>query len=152
MSTGDWQGGEEPDIGARCLIICREVLFDAGRPDTPYSLNGLLTEIRPRGHFPLVLGFPVSLFVEYFGQAGEYEVWIDLVRLTYDDDSGVVLDAVEEASYGPFVLNLLPDLFVQSRWYYLRKVPITEPGLHEFRLRVAGVSDPLYVQRLFVRG
>lgn len=150
MSEADWS--EEPDIAARCLMVCREVVYDAGRPDAPYSLVGLTTELRPRGHFPLVLDAPLDLYVEYFGPPDEYEVWVELVRLVYDEGNGVILDEVEVASYGPYVLTLKPDLFVQSRWYHLRKVPLNEPGLHEFRLRVAGVSEPLAVQRLFVRG
>lgn len=152
MSNGEWTDGDEPDIGARCLMVCREVQFDGSQPESPYSLIGLVSDLRPRGHFPLVLDIPLSLFAEIFGTPGEYEVWIDLVRLEYDEEEGLIGDGTDEVCYGPYVLNLMPDVFVHSRWYHLRKVPFQQPGLHEFRLRVAGVSEPLFIQRLFVRG
>lgn len=152
MSTGDWSEGDEPEIGARGLTLCQRVEFHLGREDGPYTLHHVLTAFRPNGVFPLVLDLPLWLYTEYHGTPGEYEVWVDLVRLVYDPQTGEVLDEVEDTMYGPYKVNLPPDVFVHAKAYCLRKVPFTEPGLHEFRLRAAGAEEPLASLRVLVRG
>ena len=139
----------EPCLSARHLLICREVIYDGNNPVAPYTLRGMLTELRPFRAFPLVWNQPIYLFAQYFGEDGEFEVWFDLVQLVYDEADEVV-DEVEEASYGPFMLHLAPGRFVHSRSYLLRRVPFTEPGVYEFRLRVAGVMEPLVSEHLLV--
>ena len=150
MSTGEWQETEEPEIGARLLVLCREVRFDAGRGDSPYSLNGLLAVFKAGSDFPVVWHEPVYLYAEYFGAGGDYEVWFDLFRFATDED-GEILDEIEEAGYGPFVLTLAPDAFVNRRSYYLGKLPFQAAGVHEFRLRIAGMYEPLIAQRFLVK-
>lgn len=149
MSTGDWSESEEPEIGARGLTLCRRVEFDASHPDAPYTLRGILSVFHVRGRLPGVWREPVWLYVEFFGEPGDREVWFDLVRLVYDE-GGQLVDEIEETSYGPYALSLLPGLFVQGRSYFLPRVPFTEAGIHEFRLHVAGVSDVLVSQRFLV--
>ena len=60
---------------------------------------------------------PICVYVEYFGNPREYEVWIDVVLLGYDE----MMEGVEEAAvtYGPFDLNLPANAFVEGRYYYL---------------------------------
>ncbi len=151
MSTGDWSESEEPEIGARCLKLCREVIWNANDPEAPYTLRGVLRGFRPRSSFPAVTPQPVFVYAEYFGEAGEYDVWFDLVRLVMGDD-GEMVDEADETTFGPYSLRLLPDLFAQGRSYVLRRVPFSEPGLYELRLRVGGVSQHLIAERLFVEG
>lgn len=64
MSTGGWEERKEPEIGERVLAICREVRFDAATPDSPYTLSGLLSVLRPAGPFPLIWHEPVCLYAE----------------------------------------------------------------------------------------
>ncbi len=47
MSTGGWQESEEPEIGARLLVMCREVRFDTASRYAPYTLHGLLSVLKP---------------------------------------------------------------------------------------------------------
>lgn len=139
----------EPSLTARHLLICREVLYDGNNPVAPYTLCSMLTVLHPDRPFPILWSEPICLFAQYFGPEGEFEVWVDLVRLVYDEADEVV-DEFEETSYGPFVLGMMPGRFIQSRFYLLRRVPFTEPGVYEFRLRVAGVTEPLATEHLLV--
>ena len=151
MSTGEWQEQEEPNIDARALMLCREVGFDPNHPYSPYILHGPLSLFRPTGDFPTVWHEPVYLYAEFFGDAGEHEVWFDLVRFV-TDESGEVTDEVDEGCYGPFELQLSPATFIQGRSYPLRKLPFQAAGLHEFQLRIAGVYNVLASVRFFVEG
>ena len=137
------------EIGARCLKLCREVLWNGSDLQAPYSLRGAFLRLRPGSEFPAVVRHPLYVYVEYYGSAGEYDVWVDLVRLVVDND-GDVIDESEEASYGPYSLELLPDLFVQGRSYVLRMLPLSEPGVYELRLRVGGVDHHLISERFIV--
>ena len=150
--SDEWTEGDEQEIGARCLTLCRRVEFDATHPDSPYSLCGILSVFHVRTGFPVVWREPVWWYVEFHGLPADHKVWFDIVRLVYDEEESQIVDEVEEASYGPFVLTLLPEVFIHSRSYYLPKIPFNAPGLHEFRLRVAAVPDVLCSQRLFVMG
>lgn len=152
MSTGDWSETDEPEIGARCLTLCQRVEFDGTNPVAPYSLRGVLSVLPVRSGFPAMWQESIWLYVEFFGAAGEYEVWFDLVRLVYDEEAGELVDEIEETVYGPYAATFPLDAFVHSRAYYLKKVPLNAPGLHELRLRVAGVSEVLFSQRFLVRG
>ena len=150
MSAGEWQESEEPEIGARLLVLCREVRFDGATADSPYSLHGLLSVLRPDGEFPLVWHEPVYLYAEYFGDAGDYEVWFDLIRFV-TDDTGEIADEIDEGCYGPFLVTLVPNAFINGRSYFLLKLPLQAAGVHEFQLRVAGVSEPLIAHRFLVK-
>ncbi len=151
MSTGEWQEHEEPEIGARHLLLCREVIWNAHDAEAPYTLRGMLAAIQPTGEFPLVWDQPMSVFAQFFGAPGEYEVWVELVRLVFDE-SGEIHDEVEQATYGPFVIALEGTYFLRGRALFLRRVPFSAPGIYEFRLRAAGVFAPLASERLSVEG
>ena len=136
------------EIGARNFILCRGVTFDAARPDAPYTLHNLISTVRIVDPEALSASEPIFVYIEYFGPAGDYEVWIDVVFLEYDAsmDEG---DG-DVASYGPFDVRLVDKRFVQGRSYFLRHTPLNRPGILEFRLQVAGVFEPLITQRLLV--
>ena len=89
---------------------------------------------------------PIFAYVEYFGPAGDYEVWIDLVRLEYDE----VGEQIEVTNYGPFALFVPDGKFVHRRYYCLRNVPLSATGLHEFQLRIAGAYHTIITRTLFV--
>ena len=151
MSTGGWSEQEEPDIAARHLLLCREVVWNSADTEAPYNLRGLMTSVAVRGDFPLVYHKPIHVLVQFFGSHGEYEVWIELVRLV-QDERGEVLDETEAVVFGPFELNITEGFFIHGRAFFLKTVPFDAPGLFEFRVRVAGVYDVLVTERLFVEG
>jgi hypothetical protein len=93
----------------------------------------------------------VFLYTEFFGDAGEYEVWFDLIRFVMDRD-GEIVDEIEDTCYGPYSMTMPSGVFVQGRSYPLRVLPFQAPGLHEFRLRVAGVFNVLAAVRFMVEG
>jgi len=151
MSTGDWQEQEEPNIEARSLTLSREVGFDPAFPYSPYILRGPLSLFRTSGPFPVIWQDPMFLYAEYFGDAGEYEVWFDLVRFVVDEDDEIA-DEFEDTCYGPFSMTMPPGVFIQGRSYPLRILPFQAAGLHEFRLRIAGVYNVLACVRFMVEG
>lgn len=83
--------------------------------------------------------------MEYFGPAGDYEVWIDVVFLGYDG----MIEENEVATYGPFDLAMAEELFTQGRYYCLNRVPLSQPGIYEFQLKVAGIYGTIISQRLY---
>jgi len=149
MSTGEWQEHQEPEIDARHLLLCREVGFDPSQPYSPYILRGSLSLFYPVGDFPVVWHEPVYLYVEFFGDAGEFEIWFDLVRYVFGED-GEIADEVDEGCYGPFELRLPPATFVQGRSYPLKKLPLPAPEVYEVQLRIAGKYDVLASTRFLV--
>ena len=139
---------DDLEIGARNLMLCRRVTFDAAHIAAPYTLHNLLSRVRIGDGGFQKKSTPICAYVEYFGNPREYEVWIDVVLLGYDETSKEVEEAV--VTYGPFDLNLPSDAFVVGRYYYLRNVPLLCGGTYEFHLKIAGVFEPLISQRLYV--
>ena len=121
--------------------------WNGSDPEAPYVLSGALHSFCPPQGYPAVSGHPFHLYVAFIGEGEEQDVWFDLVRLIHDED-GDVVDELEETAFGPFTLNLLPNRFVQGRWYVLRHVTLPVPGLCEFRLRLGGVEEPLLSERI----
>ena len=139
----------ELEIGARNLMLCRGVTFDAAHPEAPYTLHNLLSSVRAVALVAVKTTKPICAYVEYFGAPGEYQIWIDVVLVDYDER----VDEVEGdiATYGPFDLNLRGDSFVEGRFYCLRHLPLTRKGVYEFRLKLAGAYEAVISQRLFVK-
>ena len=81
---------DEPEVAARCLKLCREVIWNPNDPRAPYTLRGVLYGFHPRAGFPFVYPHPLHLYAEFFGEAGAYDVWFDLVRLVTDEDGEIV--------------------------------------------------------------
>ena len=137
---------EELEIGARHFILCRGVTFDVTHPKAPYTLHNLLSTVHADRPGPLLTTNPIFAYVEYFGPAGDYEVWIDLVCLEYDTYG----EETEVTNYGPFLLSIRDGEFVHGRFYCLRRVPFQTGGIYEFQLRVAGTYQPIVSQTIFV--
>ncbi len=136
---------DEMEIGARNFVLCRGVTFDAKHPDAPYTLHNLLSAVRPYSSGVASRSLPIFAYVEYFGPAGDYEVWIDLVTLEYDTYG----EETEVTNYGPFLLSIRGGEFVQGRFYCLRLVPFLTGGIYEFQLRIAGMDQAIIIQTIF---
>ncbi len=137
---------EDFEISARNLVLCRHVKYDADNREAPYSLQNVLSTVRAVEVESLKQSKPICLYAEYFGPAGEYEVWIDLVSLGYDDYG----DEIEVTNFGPFALTLSEGKFVHQRYYYLQHVPLFSSGLYEFQVRIAGLYQVVISQTLHV--
>ena len=138
---------DDLEIGARNFVLCRGVSFDATHPAAPYTLHNLLSSVR-KGANASRTSRPIYTYVEYFGKPGEYEVWIDVVFLGYDEMMGEEEEYV--APYGPFDLDLKETVFIAGRAYPLRNLPLIRVGVYEFQLKIAGVYERLISQRLYV--
>ncbi len=139
---------DELEIGARNLMLCRRVMFDAAHRESPYTLHNLLSTVRAVDPEAIKSTLPIYAYVEYFGPAGEYEIWIDVVFLGYDEVTDD--EETEVATYGPFDVRLAEGRFVQGRSYSLRHIPLFRAGIYGFQLKAAGVFEPLISQRLLV--
>jgi len=137
---------EELEIGARSFVLCRGVTFDGAHRQAPYSLHQLLSTVSVVEAELLTLTKPIYAYVEYFGPAGDYEVWIDLVSLEYNE----LGEETEMTNYGPVSLRLPEGKFVHGRCYCLQHVPLLGTGLYEFRIQVAGQYHPIIHQSLFL--
>ena len=137
---------DDLEIGARNLMLCRQITYDTYDIASPYSLHHVLTRIRRVTNASALVTQPIYLYAEFFGTTGDYEIWIDLVEIGYDVDS---VEA-EVTSYGPFDLTVMPDTFVCSRFYCLKHVPFPKMGVFEFRISAAGVLEPLTTHRFYV--
>ena len=139
---------EAQEIGARNFVLCGGVTFDAKHPEAPYTLHRLLSTVRAVDTEAMKSSLPIYAYVEYFGAAGEYQLWIDVVAIEYDERSEEAIEDI--ATYGPFDLNLRGDSFVEGRFYCLRHLPLTRTGICEFRVKLAGVFETVILQRLYV--
>lgn len=115
----------------RHFLVCQRVRYDLDSPEAPYSLLGLLTAIGPEPGtgYPL-LHTELWLFAQFQGDAGEDDVWIELVAV---DDEGEA--TAEETTFGPWRLRMPTEGVVESRAFRLLNVPFATPGVYEFRLR-----------------
>jgi hypothetical protein len=109
--------GETSPPVVRHLLVCRRVTFDLSAPGAAYSLHGLITQLQLEAGAEFPIAVPeLWAFLQVFGDAGEYEIWIELVAV---DGEG---EAVGEAtSDGPFVLRV-PD----EAWLVESRVPFGE--------------------------
>ena len=140
----------EPDIGCRYLLICRTIWYDPGRPDDGYSLGRIVVNIRPEGdgEVPFTVA-RLFAYIQLFGEPGEYDVSIHLVRLAWDELEGEL--PILLATWGPYRCPITGLDLVESHAFALSNVPFDETGVFEFRLRVDGIDDPLCQERLEVR-
>lgn len=127
----------------RHLLACEQVSFNAENPLAPYSVHGVLTVLQPESGRGYPMTYPVIwLFAQFHGDPGDYEVWVDFVRIDEETE-----DDSEVATYGPWLLIIHADLFVESRGWRLLNVPFSEPGSYEFRIRCG--ADVLAAERLW---
>ena len=140
--------GAQPELSARHLLVCQEVLYDPFQFGAAYSLRGLITTISPRDD----IGFPLAaekltLFAQVFGSPGTYPVGIDLVEVEEEDDEGTRV-----ASLGPFLLTVRPGRFVEGVVFPLSNVPFPRPGVYEFRLRRGHDNELVIAERVLLVG
>jgi hypothetical protein len=135
---------DEPDLNARHLLVCRDVIYEPDFVWAAHTLRGLVVSLRPGDDD----GYPVIaehlwLFAQVYGTPGEYEVWVELVRIDPETDEGIFV-----ARYGPSRLTVSVGRFVDNKGWRLPKIPFDVPGVYEFRLYVEGRGDPLAAERL----
>lgn len=137
----------DPPIHARHLLVCREVVYDPLDGETPYSLRGLLTKLRPDDDY----GYPwcveqVYLFAQLYGEPGRYMARIELVPLREDG-----ADARPPVSiYGPVPVRVRDGSFVDGVWFTLARTPFDAPAVYEFRLLLDGYPDPLAAEYILL--
>ena len=137
-------GGTTPPV-VRNLLLCQHIEYDADNLAAPYSLRGLVTALEPEAgdQFPLLLP-ELWVFFQASGDPGDYQIWIHLVPVDEDgEDSG------DETTYGPCILIVHEDVYIESRGWRILNLPFTAPGLYEVRL-LCGV-DVIAREQLLVR-
>lgn len=149
--SDEWSDGEEAGVGARSFTLCERVDYDATRPEAPYTLHGVLSVLWLRTGFPGIWREPLWFYVEFFGEPGEYEFWLDVV-LVEPIDPVPPSENPGDSNIGPFLFQLSPDAFVVGRSFCLPRLLFPAAGLYEFRVSVAGVADTLFAHRILVRG
>ena len=139
--------GDDAILHARHLLVCREVLRDPFAPGAAYSLRGLVVFLQPNDD----IGYPLAaeslvLFAQVFGDAGQYDFWVDLVFVEDDGSESHV------TTYGPMAASVRPGQFVEALTFPISNVPFPQPGIYEFRLRRDAVQEPLATERLLLKG
>lgn len=135
----------EPPIQARCLKVCREVIYDPHDEEAPYSLRAVISHLRPHDD----LGYPLCMeslmvYVELFGEPGRHLTRVVVVLI---DPSEEVPDQVV-ATFDWKPARVRPGLFVDGAKFQLMQIPFDIPGLYEFRFMLDGYEDPLIAERI----
>lgn len=126
------------DLVVRHFLLCRKVRYNLEVPYAPYSLDHVVTRIRPPSGYPLVVE-DLWAFVLLLG-TGHCELWVDVVYrgpTDADSDESTVDELV--ASYGPYPAPFGDDPRLLARGWHARYVPFTRPGSYDFRLLHRGV-------------
>jgi hypothetical protein len=131
-------GGSQPLI--RHLLLCQHITYDID--NRAYSLHAPITTIEPGGPY-LLLCDELWVFVQAFGDPGRYDLWFALVPLDENGD-----DLGEETMFGPWVLIVHDDVYIESRGWRLLKLPFGGPGLCE--VRVYSESEVLAREQLLL--
>jgi len=118
-------GGTTPPV-IRHLLLCRHIGYDLD--NRTYSLHDLLTALDLGGQYPLVID-ELSVFIQAFGDPGQYDLWFGLVPVDEQGD-----DIGDETMFGPWVLIVHADVYIESRGWKLLKPPFAAPGLYEVRV------------------
>lgn len=122
--------GETTPPVVRHLLLCQHIAYDLDNTAAPYSLRGLVTALVPESgdRYPLLLP-ELWVFFQASGDSGDYQIWIDLVPV---DEDG---EAIGEATtYGPCILIMHEEVYIESRGWKLLNLPFPAPGLYEVRL------------------
>ncbi len=128
MSSGGFQETTPPVV--RCLLVCDHIRYDSNAPNAAYTLENVLAELIPAEGSAFPLELPEAwLFFQAQGDAGTYDLMLDLVRL---DDEGE--DADEATTWGPMTLLISEGAWIESRGWALAHLPPDAPGEYELRL------------------
>lgn len=143
---------ERPELFCRHLILCRTIWYDAGNPDEGYSLGRVIVHIRPpEGHGFGYLEPRLFLYVQLFGDPGEYTVRVRLARIETTEDSDVEGNEGEMPEWGPWDVAVTGDSYVESFGIPLVRVPFDGPGVYEFQLWADGFGEPVARERVEAR-
>jgi hypothetical protein len=118
-------GGTTPPT-VRHLLLCQHIGYDLDK--RTYSLDDLITALEPGGQYPFVVD-ELWVFIQAFGDPGQYDLWFSLVRV---DEEGDGVD--EETMFGPWVLIIHADVYIESRGWKLLNIPFPAPGLYEVQV------------------
>ena len=83
-------------------------------------------------------------FFQAFGDPGDYQIWFDLVPVNEDGEA-----IGEETTYGPYILIIHEDSYVEHRGWKLLHLPFAASGRYEMWLWYA--SDVLAREQFLVR-
>jgi len=165
MAEIDEPNGDEPTpyrdpVGLHGvhLLTCRSLWHDAQRTDGAFGLAGIMTHIEPseEASFPVSLN-RVFVYVQLWGDAGEYTLRIRLVRVILEDDDEVEVqigmnDEPREyplPSRRPVVVSGLN--YVDELGFPIGPVAFPEPGLYEYQLIAEGIKSPIARERVLAR-
>jgi hypothetical protein len=127
-------------VAARHFLICRSVWNDPEDPDTGISLGRIVFRLRPPNgeEYPFVLPRFFAFF-HLIGDAGEYQVLIEQIRIGRDDVGDEIEHQPIRFASRPVLVtgDPLGDGFV----YQLTDVEFESPGVYEFRLRLCLPDD-----------
>lgn len=103
------------------LLTCRALWYDAQRTDGAFGLAGIMTHIEPseEASFPVSLN-RVFVYVQLWGDAGEYTLRIRLVRVILEDDDEVEVQLGMNDEPREYPLPSHPGLFHVAVWVILR--------------------------------
>jgi len=139
----------EKEIACRHLLLCRTIWF-TGDLDDGFSLGRLVVHLRPQEHrFPFICETRLFLFCQLYGDPGEYTARIELIPITMGEDGEQVEG--EHTPFGPWLIPLYGQEFVESFAFPLYKLPFGSPGIYEFRLVFDELPDWWAAERVEVK-
>lgn len=147
--SDEWAEDLPPNFGARNVTLCEQVEYDLENPDTPFTLRGVRSVFWVSTGFPAVWRETVWVYVEFFGNPGTYEFWVEVGLVEPTGTNPTKPDAMD-LSFGPYRVRLMPGEFVNGKAYRLRSLKFPAPGLYELTVRAAGFPSPLTTHRIFV--
>jgi hypothetical protein len=137
--------GETTPPVIRHLLLCHHIDYDANTPTAPFSLHGLVSQLmaEPGDQFPLLMP-ELWLFLRAFGDPGEYQIWVDLVPVDAEGEP-----TGEETTWGPCILNIHENTYIENRGWRLSNLPFKAPGRYEVWLWCE--SDVIAREQFLVR-
>lgn len=133
----------------RHLPTCRS-LWRSGRADESFHLAGIITHIEPpEGQSFRVTLDRVFVYVQLWGDQGEYFLRVRLVRVQVSDDDEEEIQLAENdkprevpiPSRRPVSLSGLT--YVDELGFPIGPVGFREPGLYEYQLWADGIDEPV---------
>ena len=137
---------DDAPLHARHLLVCLGVTRDPFASGAAYSLQSLVVFLRPNDD----IGYPFAaeslvLFAQVFGDAGQYDFWVDLFLVEDDEGESHI------STFGPILGIVRPGQFVEAVVLPLWKIAFPRPGIYEFRLRRDSVEEPFASERLLLK-
>lgn len=142
------------------FLTCRSVWFDYQRPENGFGLAGIYVNIeRSEGmEFPIRLD-RVFVYCQLWGDPGEYELRVRLVKLETDGDGEPVEIQVGEFGESrefpmppgrPAVVSGIE--YVDEVAFPIGPVAFPKPGLYEYQIWADGIDSPIVRERVMAWG